>query len=562
MHFFQDPPRLGNQYREDRVLRRYLARTLPPDALREIEPSLDGMGELSAGRLLELAREHRLDEPAHRPYDAWGHRIDEVTVNEAWRHYARVATEHGLVATGYERAHGAFSRLHQFALVYLFAPSSQVYTCPLAMTDGAARTLEALAEPDLRERAFPRLTSRDPDRAWTSGQWMTERTGGSDVGISETVAREAEGAWRLDGVKWFTSAVTSQMALTLARPEGNGPGGKGLALFYVEVRDAQGRLNGIRVNRLKDKLGTRQVPTAELTLEGALARPVAGLSDGVRHMAHMLNLTRTWNAVCSAASLRRGLALARDYARRRVAFGAPIAEKPLHTETLADLAAETEAAFHLAFFAVSLLGREEVGEIDDAGRSLLRLVQPLAKLTTARQAVAGASEVLESFGGAGYVEDTGLPEILRDAQVLSIWEGTTNVLSLEAYRAIQRADALPPFGAAVRARVGLATHPSLAEPARVAAEAAASAEAWWSSAAGRSAAAIEGSARRFALTLGRSLALALLLEQAQWDLERDGDARTAEAARRFARTRVDLLADDFDPVAGRALALDESLPEE
>ncbi len=171
------------------------------------------------------------------------------------------------------------------ALVYLFTPSTDVYSCPLAMTDGAARTLSVSANAALRERALPRLTSRDPRQFWTSGQWMTESTGGSDVGLSETVARQDEqGGWQLYGRKWFTSAATSQMALTLARPEGNPAGGKGLALFYLETRDSQGRLDRILVHRLKDKLGTRKVPTAELTLDGALAQPVMGLNDGVKNI--------------------------------------------------------------------------------------------------------------------------------------------------------------------------------------------------------------------------------------------------------------------------------------
>ncbi len=560
MSFFQDGPTLGNQYGEDRVLRSYLARVLPEPVLREVEPSLQRMGALSAGRLLELARECRNQEPVHVPYDAWGRRVDEVRVNRAWQEYARVAAEEGVVATGYERAHGAWSRLHQFALVYLFHPSTQVYSCPLAMTDGAARTLETVADEALRERALPRLVCRDPERAWTSGQWMTERSGGSDVGLSETVARRASDGWRLYGTKWFTSAVTSQMTLTLARPEGNGPGGKGLALYYLELRDAEGHLNGIQVNRLKEKLGTRYVPTAELRLEGALAEPVCGLSDGVRQMAAMLNLTRTWNAVTSTGFMRRGLALARDYAARRVAFGAPLAAKPLHADTLAGLEAEFEGAFQLAFHAVRLLGAEELGELDDAGRSLLRLLQPIAKLTTGRQAVAVASEVLEAFGGAGYVEDTGLPELLRDSQVLPIWEGTTNVLSLEAFRSIQRADALRPFAEEIRLRAGSADHALLREPARSARDAAARAEAWWEGAGERAPDVTEAGARRFALTLGRALSLALLVEQAQWDLDR-GDARTAEAARRYARGGVDLLGgSDPDPTAGKALAMDEPLP--
>jgi alkylation response protein AidB-like acyl-CoA dehydrogenase len=556
--FFQDPPQLGNQWREDRALKRLLERRLPPEVLAAIEPSLANMGELAAGELARLAHESRADLPEWIPFDAWGRHVDEIRVNALWRRCREIAAREGLVAAGYERAHGAHSRLHQFALVYLFAPSSQVYTCPLAMSDGCARTLETLAAPALRDAVLPHLVARDPARAWTSGQWMTERTGGSDVGISETVARSTTDGWRLSGTKWFTSAVSSEVALTLARPEGNGPGGKGLALFLVHTRDAQGRPNRLRVLRLKDKLGTRSVPTAELALEDTPAALVARASDGVRDMAAMLNLTRTWNAVCSAASLRRGLALARDYARRRVAFGTPLSEKPLHLETLATLAAEQEAALQLTFHAVALLGRDEAGELDDADRALLRLLQPVVKLTTARQAVAGASEVLEAFGGAGYVEDTGLPELLRDAQVLSIWEGTTNVLSLEAFRAVARAGALDPFVMEVRARAGAARQASLREPARCALAAAERAHDWWGAAASRGGAASEAGARRFAMTLGRSLALALLVEQAQWDLDRDGDGRSSEAARRFARTGVDLLDDSAaDAAATARLALDE-----
>jgi alkylation response protein AidB-like acyl-CoA dehydrogenase len=471
-----------------------------------------------------------------------------------------VAAERGLVAIGYERSHGRFSRVHQFALVHLFHPSSQFYTCPLAMSDGAARTLELLGA-DLgatRERALAHLTARDPARAWTSGQWMTERTGGSDVGLSETIARRGDdGVWRLHGIKWFTSAVTSQMALTLARPEGNGPGGKGLALFYVELRDAAGRLRNIEVLRLKDKLGTRQLPTAELQLDGTPSEPVAGLGDGIRNMAHMLNLTRTWNAVCATSTLRRALALARDYARRRVAFGAPLAEKPLHLETLADLAAESEAAFALTFHTIACLGAQETGDGDARGEALLRLLHPIAKLCTGRQSVAGASEALEAFGGAGYVEDTGLPELLRDAQVYPIWEGTTNVLALEAVRAVLRADALVPALEEIRRRARAAQHASLRPAATAAVAAADHLEAWWAGAPARGAALHEAGLRRFALTIGRSFALALLVEHADWALG-DGDGRSAAAARRFARNGVDLLLDrDEPPGATAGLALGE-----
>ncbi|MFZ7128179.1 MAG: acyl-CoA dehydrogenase family protein [Desulfobacterales bacterium] len=174
----------------------------------------------------------------------------------------------------------------------------------------------------------------------------------------------------------------------------------------------------------EDKLGTRKVPTTELMLTGARAVPVRGLDDGIRHIVPMLRLTRTWNSICAAASMRRGLALARSYSRIRTAFGAPLSRKPLHVDTLAMIQAETEAAFHLGFFLVELIGREEAGEINAPETHLLRLLTSLVKLTTGRQAVSVASEVLEAHGGAGYVEDTGLPLLLRDSQVLPIWEGT------------------------------------------------------------------------------------------------------------------------------------------
>jgi acyl-CoA dehydrogenase len=225
------------------------------------------------------------------------------------------------------------------------------------------------------------------------------------------------------------------MALTLARPEGNGPGGRGLALFYVETRDAEGRLDRIEVLRLKDKLGTRKVPTAELVLDGTPAIPVAGTTDGVRNIVPMLTLTRTWNSVCAASFMRRGIALARDYARRASPSAGRWRASPCMRIPWPMMQAEYEAAFQLCFELIHLLGRAEHGEADEDERALLRLMTALTKLTTGKQAVAVSTEAIECFGGAGYVEDTGLPVIVRDSQVLPIWEGTTNVLSLEFIKA-------------------------------------------------------------------------------------------------------------------------------
>jgi alkylation response protein AidB-like acyl-CoA dehydrogenase len=528
--------------------------------LAEIEPQLARVGGLASGPLFELLRSDPKAEPVLTSWDPWGNRIDRIELTPLWKEAARIAVEEGVVATAYERKHGAHSRVHQFALAYLLNPTTAVYTCPLAMTDGAAKTLVSLGHAHLVDRAVARLTSRDPARAWTSGQWMTERTGGSDVAISETIARPdpiGGDVYRLHGTKWFTSATTSEMALTLARPEGNAPGGAGLALFYVEVRNDDGSMNGIAINRLKDKLGTRMVPTAELTLDGARALAVAGTGNGIKNITPMLAITRTWNAVCAVSGMRHGIALARDYATKRVAFGAPLAQKPLHADTLAGVQAEYEAAFHLTFRAVELLGKEEARTIDEHEASLLRLLTPIAKLTTGKQAVAVASEILEAFGGAGYIEDTGLPRLLRDAQVLPIWEGTTNVLALDVLRALARGS-LEPIAREVRARTER-FDPRLQRAAQSSRDAVEHAAKWLDDARDRGLDATEAGARRFALTLGRALSLALLCDHATWSARETGDARAVAAARRFAQNGVDLIADDDHTSESRALANDEPL---
>lgn len=541
--FNQPPPTLGNQYEDDRVLRSYLARALPPLMLSEIEPSLAELGEMAGGSLYRMQLADRLNEPTLTQWDAWGERIDLIEVSPLWRVAERVAAERGVVATAYERAHGRFSRIHQCALAYLFTPSTDIYSCPLAMTDGAARTLLRSGNRKLIELAVPHLTSRDPEQFWTSGQWMTESTGGSDVGLSETIARQdAENTWRLYGRKWFTSAAASQIALTLARPVGNGAGGQGLALFFVETRDEHGRLRNIQVNRLKDKLGTRKVPTAELTLDGTPAELVLGTTEGVRNIAPMLNITRLWNGISAVALMRRGLALARDYAQRRAAFGSVLSEKPLHVDTLAGLQAEMEAAFHLSFFVAELVGLDEAGEISEAQAKLLRLLTPVMKLLTARQAVMVASEVLEAFGGAGYVEDTGLPVLLRDSQVLSIWEGTTNVLSLDTLRALGGDGGGMKL---LKAEVELCAHEvresSLSSPVRAAQEAFEQAEAWLTGAMKDGGPVLEAGARRLAMTLGRAFALILLARHAQWSFDVEKDGRAMAAARRFAQNGINLI---------------------
>jgi acyl-CoA dehydrogenase len=538
--FVQSPPALDNLYTSDRLLAGFLHRKLPREMLAAIEPEFIALGAEAAGPLASLQHADRLHEPLLTQWDAWGNRVDRIELTPLWREAERRAVRYGLTAIPYERREAEWSRLRQFVLVYLFHPVTDVYTCPLAMTDGAARTLVDSGNGALAGRALPHLTSRDPAAFWTSGQWMTESTGGSDVGSSETLAEPgADGRWRLHGKKWFTSAATSQMALTLARPVGNGPGGNGLAMFYVECRDAAGRLNGIRVERLKDKLGTRKVPTAEILLDGTPAELVAGTSGGTRAIEPMLRITRTWNSVCAASFMRHAHRLAADYANRRLAFGAPLAALPLHRATLADVEAECAGAFLLTFLLIELLGRAEAGVATEDEALLLRLLTPLAKLTTGKQAVHAVSEAIEAFGGAGYVEDTGLPVLLRDTQVLPIWEGTTNVLSLDL---LLRSDVVHGI-AALERRVGAACEAArtagLESLAAAAQDALSAARVWLQ--AGRDPEERQAGARRFALTLGRATELALLAEHAACLAPGPERAYMVELARRFRQSGVSLL---------------------
>jgi alkylation response protein AidB-like acyl-CoA dehydrogenase len=543
--FVQEPPELHNQYDRDRVLQSYVQRQFPESVRKTIEPELVDLGEKAGGELYELQQNDLDSEPTLTRWGPWGERVDEIEVTDVWTRAEQLAAERGVVATAYEQEHGAHSRVHQMLLAYLFIPSTDMYGCPLAMTDGAARTLIESGNQALADEAVPHLTSRDPETFWTSGQWMTELSGGSDVGRARTTAtQDDDGTWRLHGRKWFTSAITANMALALARPEGNPPGGEGLALFYVPIRDGDGLRDGIHVNRLKDKLGTRKLPTAELELDGAVARPVTDdLKHGTRHISPMLNVTRTWNSVTSAALIRRGLALARDYAQKREAFGDEIINQPLHQETLADVQATLEATFHLSFRLAELLGRRETGEASDAQNSLFRILTPLVKLTTAKRATTTTSELLEAFGGAGYVEDTGLPTLHRDAQVLPIWEGTTNVLALDLLRALRSVGTIAPLNQEVRACVDAIEAPTLTKAIRPAVHAYRDAVKWLKSALSEGEDALQAGARRFAMTLGHSLELLYTARHAQWSLHAEQDGRSAAAAERLAARQVNHVAD-------------------
>ncbi|HYO61442.1 MAG TPA: acyl-CoA dehydrogenase family protein [Actinomycetota bacterium] len=529
--FLQDPPRLPDAWRSDATLKEALLWRLGDDVYAAAEGELAAMGALAvAPETLALAARAEQEPPVHVPYSAWGERVDEIEVSDAYVELGAMGVRAGVTALPYaDGPYGPAARVVRGALICLWGPSSALYSCPIAMTDAAARTLLVHGGPS-DVPVVERLVSRDPETAWTSGQWMTETTGGSDVGGTETIARrDGDGTWRLYGTKWFTSATTSEIALTLARPEGASEGSRGLSLFRVHRRTDDGRPNGIVVRRLKDKLGTRALPTAELELTGAVAWPVGEVAGGggLRRIATMLNLTRIHNALNAAGALARGLAWARAYAEVRRVGGRPLASLPAHRATLADLAVDHAAALALVMKCCELTGRVEHGAASPDDERVLRGLTPVTKLATARWAVVGTAEAMECLGGVGYCEDSGLPALVRNTHVMPIWEGTTNVLALDLMRATARSGALEALLADVEDGVGpLRDDPAVGEAARAAAASAARIAELEPEAG-------EAGAREIALSVARTVACAELCKQGAWAARR-GSGRTAAAATRFA----------------------------
>ena len=552
--FLQQPPEVPDAWTADRALREAIAWQLGDELLRDATPHLEEMGRVAtAPETIALALQADKEPPIHIPYSAWGERIDEIKVSSAYYALGRIGVEAGVTALPYEESDFKDkARVFWAGMMLLWAPSSAMYGCPVAMTDAAARTL-LLHGDESHSEVVDRLTTRDFDAAWTSGQWMTETAGGSDVGRTGTVARRDEsGRWRLYGTKWFTSSTTSETALTLARPEGAPEGSRGLGLFRVDRFLDDGARNSIVVRRLKDKLGTRALPTAELELEGALAYPVGDPLDGggVRRISTMLNITRIHNALGSAGAMARGLAMARAFAQVRTVFGAPLHTLPAHQATLSELATNYAAALALVLRCCALTGRAEQGMASDDELAVLRGLTPITKLATARWAVEDAAEAMEALGGVGYCEDSGMPALVRDTHVMPIWEGTTNVLSLDLLRAEQRGGALTAV---------LTDASEIAQRARSSAAVAETADAVINAigfvtervrACAEDIDRAQAEARSIALSVARIYACASLCAQGAWAAG-NGDGATALAAARLAERGL-----VAPPAANLSLAFD------
>ncbi|KAL0961129.1 hypothetical protein HGRIS_006103 [Hohenbuehelia grisea] len=452
------PYTLDNAYLTDPVIRSILKRTLPTHAFNEIDQDLTRLGHEAVTTLPEIGA--RVSPPQVVQYDQWGRRIDDLQTSEGWRELKAFTQKEGIPAIAYERKHQEHSRSYLFAKVMLMTGDAHMIFCPISMTDGSARVLELLGSPTMKQKVLPRLLSRDPSFAFTAGQWMTERPGGSDVSRTETVANpssetsEFGPVYHLDGFKWFSSATDSNISVALARTGTPEQGSRGLSLFLIPLRlplfpepsapKPSPTSNNIFVHRLKNKIGTIPVPTAELSLESAEGYLIGQLNQGVKSITPVLNITRLYSAAGTVGGLRKCLAIATAYANvRSINQGKQLlADNALHVSHLASINLVYRGLAHMTFGAIRLLGKAECGVASKEELDRLKILTPTAKAFVAELAPAAMEDAMSCLGGLGYMEETGIGRLIRDALVEKIWEGTITVLALDVVRAIRDPSAM------------------------------------------------------------------------------------------------------------------------
>ena len=441
---------------------------------------LTDMGAVASQRMDELAQIANRQGPVLMQFDKRGQRVDEVIFHPAYHELERIAYQDFAIAACSHRdgAPGWPGKVPQpvkFALGYLGMQAEAGVFCPVSMTDALARVLERYGSEPLKRRFLSGLTALTMAELNQGAMFLTEKQGGSDVGLTSTVAKPRlsnnisenglQPEWELWGDKWFCSNVSADLILTLARPEGAPGGTRGLGLFLVPRLLDDGMHNAYTINRLKDKLGTRSMATGEVTLQGAQAYLVGNRERGFVQMTEMINLTRIWAAIGSLAAMRRSYLEALVYTRGRIAFGRPLAEHPLMRRQLVDLLIEVEGCAALAFETTAVLERVDRHGVEE-DRRLLRILTPLCKYYIPKRGEYVTLEALEMRGGNGYVEDWVNPRLLRDAMVNVVWEGSSNVIVLDVLRVIEREGAGAALYHMLHTRLQSLQHPVVAPVAQ------------------------------------------------------------------------------------------------
>ncbi|NBB82672.1 MAG: acyl-CoA dehydrogenase [Alphaproteobacteria bacterium] len=535
----------ANLFALDRDFQRWIATRAPmirDDGLAR----LDDFGAWAGGPLdAQAAHTDRVAPPRLIAEDADGRLVHRLHLDPDYRACHAEAYRRGVIAAAYATDdHRPKTHLWSFVFGYLLGQADIAIHCPVTMTGAVAHVLDRVAPAAVRDAWLPGLIRTD-GRALSGGTWATERHGGSDIGATTTVATPAgDGLVRLTGLKWFASNAGSDVALATARPPRAPKGAKGLGCYLVPARLPDGTANAYDIRRLKDKIGTRGLPTGEIALDGALAWEVAPPPDGAKAMMLALGYSRVHNAIAAAAIARRAFLEAACWASHRVTFGRPLVDRPMIRDQLIDLICLAEPALALAFEAASfvdtpfLIEDRTVAEDGPGEEALRRMLTALAKYDTAEAATLAARRAVELVGGNGYTEEWPTARLYRDSLVTAVWEGPATIQALEIVRLVTGP---LPGGQVFLGRVDACLAripepladlaPALGEARRQSAAALADLEAR------------PADGERVGLRLMRRMAdllvCGLMVEQADRDLMR-GDARKALVARRVIRQRLGL----------------------
>jgi len=446
-----------NFYRADPALADLLRIHLSEELFNHIEPHLDRLGELAGGYLDECARLADRHPPVLHQRDKFGRDAQYIEYHPAYRELERAAFgEFGIHALSARKGimgwPDRYPVVAKHAFTFLFNQTEFGLGCPINVTDGCAKLLANFGNEQLKAKYLDGLTQTDMSRLTQGGQFMTEKEGGSDVGTLTTTAVQESDHWRLYGEKWFCSNADAKVVMLLARPEGAPSGTRGVGLFLMPRLLDDGSQNHYRIVRLKDKLGTRSMASGEIKLEGAIAYAVGKLDRGFVQMAEMVNSSRLSNGVKSTALMRRACHDAVTVAKNRVVFNSRIIDLPLGRRQLLKIMLATEQALSMSFLTADALDRAEAGSQDAA--ALLRILTPTLKFRATRDARKVCGDALEMRGGIGYVEEFATARLLRDAHLGSIWEGTGNIVALDALRrAVSRHGAESALAADLHARL-------------------------------------------------------------------------------------------------------------
>jgi len=434
-----------NLFTSDTTLQALLPLYLSDALRKQLHARLQTLGALAGGRLNALAESADKNPPQLKMRSRTGSDRQSIIKHPAYSEMEQLAFGDFAMAALSHRADlpgwpGPCPPLVKYLFTYLFVQAEFGLMCPVSMTDSLARTLKKFGSPMLTQRYLPRLTSLDAATRLHGAMFMTEQDAGSDIAATTALAVPAQDHYLLYGEKWFCSNPDAGLAMVLARIEGAPGGIKGVSLFLLPRTLEGGAANAYRILRLKDKLGTRSMASGEIRLEGAQAWLVGEAGRGFVQMADMINNSRLSNGVRSAGLMQRAVSEAFYIARQRRAFGKTLIEQPLMRRQLLKILLPCEQARSMVLQSAEILRRADGG--DKQAYALLRILTPLIKFRACRDARKVTADAMEVRGGCGYIEEWGDPRLFRDAQLGSIWEGTSNIVALDVRRAILREQSL------------------------------------------------------------------------------------------------------------------------